>query len=516
MTPTAPVERSRSSRTSATLDGRRVLLRADFNVPIARRRDHRRPAHPRRAAHHRVAAGAGRDGHGLHPPRPAEGRARPEVLGRARSGPGWPSWPRASSCSRTCASTRARRPTTRPSCRRSIDGQDALRQRRLRRVAPGPRLDRRARRSSCRRRAGRLLAREVEVLLAAARATRSARSSSILGGAKVSDKLGVIEALLEVADPLIIGGGMCFTFLAAQGHPVGDSLLRGRPGRDVQARCSTRARRSTIPHDITALGPGRQDRRSRRRGRGAPDRRRPARRLDGPRHRSRHRGRVRRRHRRGPHRLLERPDGRVRGSPLRGRHPHGGRGRGRQPRASPSSAAATAPRPLAAVRPRRPTSTTSRPAAARRSSCSSRATCPASRRCEEHPMPDDARASRSSAATGRCTTTTSRRSATLQKLRYLLDQGRPRRTSTSRCTRRSPTSARCRPSSSPRRSTIALGAQNCHWEEKGAFTGEVSPAFLAKLNVALRDRRPLRAPRAVRRDRREGEPARCRPSSSTA
>ena len=55
---------------------------------------------------------------------------------------------------------------------------------------------------------------------------------------------------------------------------------------------------------------------------------------------------------------------------------------------------------------------------------------------------------------------------------------------------------------------IALGAQHCHWEEKGAFTGEVAPAFLAKLNVALRDRRPLRAARAVRRDRRDGRPRR--------
>ena len=54
--------------------------------------------------------------------------------------------------------------------------------------------------------------------------------------------------------------------------------------------------------------------------------------------------------------------------------------------------------------------------------------------------------------------------------------------------------------------SIILGAQNCHWEEKGAFTGEVSPAMLAKLNVRLRDRRPLRAAAALRRDRRGREP----------
>jgi phosphoglycerate kinase len=47
----------------------------------------------------------------------------------------------------------------------------------------------------------------------------------VLGGSKVSDKLAVIEALLPKVDILLVGGGMCFTFLAAQGYSVGDSLL---------------------------------------------------------------------------------------------------------------------------------------------------------------------------------------------------------------------------------------------------------------------------------------------------
>jgi len=47
----------------------------------------------------------------------------------------------------------------------------------------------------------------------------------VLGGSKVSDKLAVIESLLPKVDKLLVGGGMCFTFLKAQGHEVGDSLL---------------------------------------------------------------------------------------------------------------------------------------------------------------------------------------------------------------------------------------------------------------------------------------------------
>ncbi len=72
--------------------------------------------------------------------------------------------------------------------------------------------------------AGGLVLREVEVLRALT-GSPDRPYLVVLGGSKVSDKLGVISALLPSVDRLLIGGGMCFTFLAAQGHEVGDSLL---------------------------------------------------------------------------------------------------------------------------------------------------------------------------------------------------------------------------------------------------------------------------------------------------
>ena len=71
---------------------------------------------------------------------------------------------------------------------------------------------------------GGLVAAEVDVLR---RLTESPERPYVvvLGGSKVSDKLGVIEHLIDKADKLLIGGGMVFTFLKAQGHEVGKSLL---------------------------------------------------------------------------------------------------------------------------------------------------------------------------------------------------------------------------------------------------------------------------------------------------
>jgi len=72
--------------------------------------------------------------------------------------------------------------------------------------------------------AGFLLAKEVEAL-SALLGEPERPYLVILGGAKVSDKLGVMEHLLPSVDKLIVGGGMCFTLLAAQGYEVGNSLV---------------------------------------------------------------------------------------------------------------------------------------------------------------------------------------------------------------------------------------------------------------------------------------------------
>ena len=70
---------------------------------------------------------------------------------------------------------------------------------------------------------GLLLQKEVEVLLGLRNSPKHP-FVAVLGGSKISDKLGVVEALLRVVDSLVVGGAMCFTFLAAQGFGIGDSL----------------------------------------------------------------------------------------------------------------------------------------------------------------------------------------------------------------------------------------------------------------------------------------------------
>lgn len=77
----------------------------------------------------------------------------------------------------------------------------------------------------------------------------------VLGGSKVSDKLGVIANLLEKADKLLIGGGMVFTFLAAQGHGVGKSLLEEDQLDTVRGYLETAREKGVeivLPTDIVA------------------------------------------------------------------------------------------------------------------------------------------------------------------------------------------------------------------------------------------------------------------------
>jgi len=101
--------------------------------------------------------------------------------------------------------------------------------------------------------AGRLLHREVEVL--GGMNDRPRRPFvAVMGGSKVSDKLAVIEALLEHVDSLIVGGGMCFTFLKAKGHNIGSSLCEN----DMVGTCKAilgGPKTIHLPYDITAMGP---------------------------------------------------------------------------------------------------------------------------------------------------------------------------------------------------------------------------------------------------------------------
>jgi phosphoglycerate kinase len=73
---------------------------------------------------------------------------------------------------------------------------------------------------------------------------------AILGGAKVSDKLGVIESLLGTADSLLIGGAMCFTFFEALGHEVGDSLVEEDYLEEAKRLMAEGGERLVLPVDV--------------------------------------------------------------------------------------------------------------------------------------------------------------------------------------------------------------------------------------------------------------------------
>ena len=260
-----------------------------------------------------------------------------------------------------------------------------LRQRRLRRLPPAPRLGGRAtepaaqcgRAASCSRRSRR----------SAGCSARPARPFvAVVGGAKVADKLGRAQG--PAAPGGRPGGGRRHGL-----HLPGRSRSRRRrlPGRprtgSTTARlCWPRASPILLPTDIVALEPGAAfgcdctSGEVRMVGADIPDGWQG---LDiGPATVAAYAGR----HRRGRHRAVERTDGRLRGPAVRRRDRRGGPGHGRAATVSPWSAGATARR--------RSTSSdwtgrsvSSRPAGERRSNCSSTATCPASPRSAGHPTP---------------------------------------------------------------------------------------------------------------------------------
>jgi len=98
--------------------------------------------------------------------------------------------------------------------------------------------------------AGGLVLKELSVLRRLTSTDTARPYVVVLGGSKVSDKLAVIKALLPKVDKLLIGGGMCFTFLKAQGHGVGSSLLEEEmvdTCRDLLAQAGDRI---VLPVDV--------------------------------------------------------------------------------------------------------------------------------------------------------------------------------------------------------------------------------------------------------------------------
>ena len=336
----------RSIEQLGDLRGKRVLVRTDLNVPLDRRHDHRRRPDPGLPVPTiQQLLGRRRAGDRLRAPRPAEGRAGPALLpgagrrparraarpaGRLRRRHGRGVRPGG----RRRAGRRRRRPAGEPPLQ---PGRDQQGRRRARRRSPTswPRWPTPSSRDGfgvvhrkqasvydvaqrLPHAAGGLVLAEVDVLR---RLTEDPERpyAVVLGGSKVSDKLGVIDNLLGKADRLLIGGGMVFTFLAAQGHEVGKSLLEADQidavkGYLDQARpaasrscCRPTSLRPTAfsadaEHDVVAADAIPADRMG----------------LDiGP----ESAGAVRRGAGRREDRVLERPDGRLRDGAVRRGHP---------------------------------------------------------------------------------------------------------------------------------------------------------------------------------------------------
>jgi phosphoglycerate kinase len=99
---------------------------------------------------------------------------------------------------------------------------------------------------------GRLLEKEVRVL-GGLRDRPKRPFVAVLGGAKVSDKIGVVEALLDTVDSLVIGGAMFFTFFAAQGKPIGDSLFEPDYVETCRKILDANGGKIYLPDDVIGL-----------------------------------------------------------------------------------------------------------------------------------------------------------------------------------------------------------------------------------------------------------------------
>jgi phosphoglycerate kinase len=102
------------------------------------------------------------------------------------------------------------------------------------------------------RAAGLLLEREVSMLSKTLEAPERPLVA-VLGGAKVSDKIAVIDRFLQTAETILIGGAMCFPFFAAQGHPIGDSLCAEEDvelARQILESVATARSALELPRDL--------------------------------------------------------------------------------------------------------------------------------------------------------------------------------------------------------------------------------------------------------------------------
>ena len=383
--------------------GLRVFVRVDFNVPHEGRRGRRRHAHPRHRSRRCVSSSTAAPrwcsprisgdpkGEG---PRRSPARAG----GRAAGGAARATGDRVGGNDARRTSRRRRGPAGEPAVRPGRGGERpclrgeargprrCLRGRRVRGGAPCARERVGASRARCsradvRRSPAGSLQREVEVLSTLLH--EPARPYvAILGGAKVSDKLATINALVDRVDALLIGGAMAFTLIAADGGAVGDSLVepdRFDEVRAARARAVERGVPVVLPVDVVAAQEISVDVVASDGRRGSD----PGW-LEGSGRRSGDRPVVRVGDRRGQDHPVERPDGGLRAGAVRGRNARGRAAIACERRRSAWSAAATVCSPCG-WRAWRTRSTISRPAAAPPWSSSRGVSFPASPILEEYP-----------------------------------------------------------------------------------------------------------------------------------